>query len=555
VDPKIPIKAIFSQWLPLEHAIFQMVINHTPDPSQMSSNKIQDLVSAMKPENSASYPKETQVLMNDLKSCDSQSDNVIVFISKMFPIPFKFLEMCDKTIKNEDNEFEPDDEVLMGFARIFSGVLKSDSEVYVLNSKYNPRNVSSGSVESHMTKVKISNIYVLMGKNLEPIEEAHAGNVVAIGGLHKYVIKTATLTNNLYCPTFNDLPILATPILRVAIEPKNTQEMPILVKGLKLLNQVDPCCQVLIQDTGEHVLLTLGEVHLEKCITDLKDSFAKIEINVSKPIVPFKETIVEFTNPIVQPDVLTAQPSAAEEEDKTITIQTSNKNCTVKVLAQPLPSSIVQVLEKNKDILKMFIDKNELLSNHNQEILKDIRGELEDTLKKEFNGAFNVQQVWSMGPKKNATCLLLNASGFQHSDFFAPTTTLGNDPRYNYENAFVNGFQAAVQTGPLCHEPMHAVCFIIQEWKIEDESQYDGSLSGKFSKFCVIYSCFEQSVFFFVGQIITAVKEGCKRSFQVQPQRLVAPMYNCNIIVNSNVLGKFLTKKNSCVIYSANTVI
>jgi hypothetical protein len=39
--PKIPIKAIFSQWLPLEHAIFQMVINHTPDPSQMSSNLLE----------------------------------------------------------------------------------------------------------------------------------------------------------------------------------------------------------------------------------------------------------------------------------------------------------------------------------------------------------------------------------------------------------------------------------------------------------------------------------------------------------------------------------
>ena len=39
--------------------------------------------------------------------------------------------------------------------------------------------------------------------------------------------------------------------------------MPKLVEGLKLLNQSDPCVETLIQDTGEHVILTAGELHLE----------------------------------------------------------------------------------------------------------------------------------------------------------------------------------------------------------------------------------------------------------------------------------------------------
>lgn len=83
VDPKIPIKAIFSQWLPLEHAVFQMVINHTPDPSQMSLEKIQNMVFAMKPENVKSYSEETRKLMDDLKACNNSSDNIIVFVSKV----------------------------------------------------------------------------------------------------------------------------------------------------------------------------------------------------------------------------------------------------------------------------------------------------------------------------------------------------------------------------------------------------------------------------------------------------------------------------------------
>ena len=47
-----------------------------------------------------------------------------------------------------------------------------------------------------------------------------------------------------------------------------------------------------MQESGEHVITTLGEVHVEKCVRDLEESYAKIKLNVSKPIVSFRETIV-----------------------------------------------------------------------------------------------------------------------------------------------------------------------------------------------------------------------------------------------------------------------
>lgn len=40
-------------------------------------------------------------------------------------------------------------------------------------------------------------------------------------------------------------------------------EMSRLVEGLRLLNQADPCVETLVQETGEHVILTAGELHLE----------------------------------------------------------------------------------------------------------------------------------------------------------------------------------------------------------------------------------------------------------------------------------------------------
>jgi ribosome assembly protein 1 len=42
--------------------------------------------------------------------------------------------------------------------------------------------------------------------------------------------------------------------------------MPKLVRGLQILNQADPCAEYLVQETGEHVILTAGELHLEVSI-------------------------------------------------------------------------------------------------------------------------------------------------------------------------------------------------------------------------------------------------------------------------------------------------
>ncbi|GIY72691.1 hypothetical protein CDAR_67531 [Caerostris darwini] len=47
--------------------------------------------------------------------------------------------------------------------------------------------------------------------------------------------------------------------------------MPLLVKCLRLLNQADPCVQVFVQETGEHGVVSPGEVHLKRCVEDLKE--------------------------------------------------------------------------------------------------------------------------------------------------------------------------------------------------------------------------------------------------------------------------------------------
>jgi ribosome assembly protein 1 len=70
----------------------------------------------------------------------------------------------------------------------------------------------------------------------------------------------------------------------VAVEPALPSEMHRLVEGLRLLNRADPFVEISVMETGEHVLGAAGEVHLETCIKDLQERFAKIQLSVRNRI-------------------------------------------------------------------------------------------------------------------------------------------------------------------------------------------------------------------------------------------------------------------------------
>lgn len=132
----------------------------------------------------------------------------------------------------------------------------------------------------------------MLGRELENLECAAAGTVVGITGLEGCVIKSATLSSTPAMPAFTELTLGDTPILRVAVEPHDPRDLPKLRAGLKLLNQADPCVQVALQDTGEYVIVTAGEIHLQRCIDDLQERYAGVPIRSSDPIVPFRETVI-----------------------------------------------------------------------------------------------------------------------------------------------------------------------------------------------------------------------------------------------------------------------
>lgn len=345
----------------------------------------------------------------------------------------------------------------------------------------------------YVKEVTIENLYLLMGKELEELEEVPAGNIVGIKGLQEHVLKTATLSSNPFCASFCDLTIMATPIYRVAVEPKNITDLPKLKKGLKLLNQADACVQVIVQENGEHVLVTLGEVHLERCIYDLEREYAKCPVNVSLPIVPLRETIVPQAkiDMVNEEIVLTAEEKNA---DKSVTIQTANQQCRLKILAIPLPKTVTDLLETNYDLMKSATFVTEL-SDRTKIRLKEFKEQLTSAFKEnnEQHEVFQrndlIDRIWAFGPKKCGTNVLINLTDFKHQNVWngfegaAKTTAeTERDPRSDLENSLLNGYQLATLAGPLCEEPMHGVCFLIEEWSVNesDESSLSiGSVAGE----------------------------------------------------------------------------
>ncbi|XP_037933332.1 elongation factor-like GTPase 1 [Teleopsis dalmanni] len=590
-EPKAQIKTVLGQWLPVDRTVLEMVIKHIPPPNDISDERAQRL---LYPENAdlSTYSPETLALKEDFKCCDDKSENVIAFVSKMFPVhiaqlpqnkPKRFTEdelqarrdevrkrieerkklaaqteleslttgveklnVETKEVEEEISslcEADKENFVFIAFARVFSGTIKRGMKLYNLTPKHDPRNKDQLNLDSpYVTEVIVGDLYLFMGGELQPLDEVPAGNIVGIGGLENDIIKTATLSSTIHCSSFSELSIMATPILRVAIEPVNPLETPKLIKGLKLLNQADACVQVSVAATGEHVITTLGEVHVEKCVHDLEENYAKIKVNVSKPIVSFRETIVPDATVDMVNETIVRTATDKDITKKIVTLQTANKLSTVKVIALPLPQSVVDLLEKYTSFFKELssMSKSSPVSEKSTSLLAQIKTNLTAAFKdfdlkelSSYNTAELVERLWALGPRNCGTNILLNLSDYEQPNLWyalnrtadVDSSRIGRDTsdiRCNYNSSFVNGFQLTSSAGPLCEEPMQGVCFVVLEWSVHaSDDELNTKSFGPFS-----------------GQILTTAKEACKQAFQNQPQRLVSPMYSCNIVVDAEVLGK-----------------
>jgi ribosome assembly protein 1 len=255
---------------------------------------------------------------------------------------FASATFSDSRNGGEEVEVKEDPEHLIGFARLYSGTLSVGDEVYVLPPKFTPANPRAAPVPK---KVKIEALYLLMGRGLESLESVPAGVIFGIEGLAGHVLKSGTLCSTLEGGiNLAGINLGTQPIVRVALEPENPLDLDKMVRGLRMLEQSDPCAVYEVLESGEHVLATAGELHLERCLKDLRERFAKCEISAGEPIVPYRESIVQQTemNP----------PRNKELGRGTVVAETSSKQVTIRTRVRPLPKEVTEFLNKNASAIK-----------------------------------------------------------------------------------------------------------------------------------------------------------------------------------------------------------
>jgi elongation factor G len=160
------------------------------------------------------------------------------------------------------------------YFRVYSGTLASGS--YVQNS------VSD-------KKERISRILRMHANTREDVDMAYAGDIVAAVGL-KHTRTGDTLCNE-DDPIILEKMTFPEPVIHVAIEPKTKADQEKMGEALQKLSEEDPTLRVSTnEETGQTIISGMGELHLEIIIDRMKREF-KVEANIGKPQVAYKETI------------------------------------------------------------------------------------------------------------------------------------------------------------------------------------------------------------------------------------------------------------------------
>ncbi|EQC40496.1 hypothetical protein SDRG_02387 [Saprolegnia diclina VS20] len=504
-DRRLALQCVMRKWLPLATSVLKMATRMLPSPVTAQKSRAEHLcvVNPAFPDQLPTLAAIQGTFMNAVHLQDAlgRGDQP--------------LGLCDeRDAAGHDNRGA---EAYVAVARVFSGTFRPNAPTY-------PR------------------LYMVMGSDFVRVEHVAAGNIVGILGLHEHVLKTATLLSTLACPSLARMPYQAKPIVRVAVEPADPRHFAELEACLQRLYRSDSTVEVHVLETGKHVLVALGELHLERCVKDLTERFAKVPLHVSEPLVGFRETIVANetgARPCTLLDLKLAEMTTSTTPDgkhKTLVCPTPDGQVAVHLRAVPLPSTDLDVLEAHAEGWKRF---------HSNDDDADVATYAADGApscprKKTCGDAFwttmDLDLLRSCGPRRVGPNLLIN----NVPNWMAPSTIwvlnrgLVTDERMKLESLLVSGFQLATAAGPLCDEPAWMVAFIVDDIVLTPVDDGAEAAYGPLS-----------------GLVISGMKSRCRSAFVHAPVRLVKAMYKCTVQCQSEQLGKLYSvfaKRQACVV-------
>merc|ERR550534_1339781 len=376
------------KWLPAGDALLMMIAIHLPSPVTAQKYRMEMLYEG---------PHDDECALG-VKSCDPAGP-LMMYISKMVPT-------------SDKGRF-------YAFGRVFSGTVETGQKVRIMGP-----NFVFGKKEDLNVK-SIQRTILMMGRSVEPIPSVPCGNICGLVGVDNYLVKTGTITTYEAAHNMKVMKFSVSPVVRVAVEPKDPQQLPKLVEGLKRLAKSDPMVLCCTEESGEHIIAGAGELHLEICLKDLEEDHAGIPLIKSPPVVSYRETV-------------------NADSDRVCLSKSPNKHNRLLMQARPMPEGLPEDIDKGE-----VSDKQDF----------KIRGRyLSDTY------GYNVDEarkIWCFGPEGTGPNILIDATkGVQYLN--------------EIKDSVVAGFQWATKEGVMCDENMRGVRFDIQDVTLHADAIHRG---------------------------------------------------------------------------------
>merc|ERR1711962_1276859 len=214
MEGKPLMKCVMRTWLPAGDAMFMMICIHLPSPVTAQKYRTEMLYEG---------PNDDEAAMA-MKTCNPNGP-LMMYISKMVPT-------------SDKGRF-------YAFGRVFSGKIATGLKCRIMGPNYVP-----GKKED-LNEKSIQRTILMMGRYIEAIEDVPCGNICGLVGVDQFLVKTGTITTFKDAYNMKVMKFSVSPVVRVAVEPKNPADLPKLVEGLKRLAKSDPMVQCIIEESGE----------------------------------------------------------------------------------------------------------------------------------------------------------------------------------------------------------------------------------------------------------------------------------------------------------------
>ena len=384
------LKAVMSRWLPAAECLLEMMVLHLPSPRQAQKYRTSYLYEG---------PQEDAAAVG-MRACDPKGP-LMIYISKMIPA-------ADK------GRF-------YAFGRVFSGTVTSGQKVRIMGANYKPGR------KDELYEKNITRTVLMMGRTAESIPDVPCGNTVALAGIDTYLIKTGTIASIDHPEThpIRSMKYSVSPVVRVAVKPKNPADLPKLVDGIKKLSKSDPLVVCSLEETGENIIAGCGELHVEICLNDLEKDFAQCDIIRSDPVVTYKECITE-------------------ESSQTAMSKSQNKHNRIHGSSLPLHEDLPELIESGE------ISPTQDLKERSKRLADEFGWEKDDT-----------QKIWCFGPDNIGPNMVVDITkGVQYMN--------------EIKESMSSSFQWASRQGVLCEEQMRGMRFNISDCELHTDAIHRG---------------------------------------------------------------------------------